>query len=126
MSLWSAGRLPAWVLGLAAACSEASPPVPPPLSPDAQAQGAMVQFETIQGYLARPHSPDTERRVEIWRMDALELDTQYAARVRASGGLRVFVVAMEHDVATASRYMEAVPPLGLQASVCIQACQPPL
>lgn len=58
----------AWCLiGLLAGCQAPAPPVPASLSVDATAQGALVRYGSVTGYLVRNVDVAHEASAELWR-----------------------------------------------------------
>lgn len=108
---------PVWML---ASCWQ-PPPTPPPLAPDAGTRGAMVHFNGVQGYLARPDRVDREQHIEIWQTDASG-EVQSQARIRAASGVRVFVVSASEELADIHAYLDGLGGVALPLTACIGPC----
>ena len=101
-------------------CSQ-PPPTPAPLAADAGTDGAMVRFDGVQGYLARPERVDREQYAEVWQTDATP-EVQHQARVRAAAGVRVFVVPASDTVERTRAYLNGLEPKPLPLTVCTGPC----
>ena len=97
------------------------PPTPPPLAPDAGTHGAMVHFNGVQGYLARPDRADREQHIEVWQTDATG-EVQRQARIRAEAGVRVFVVSPSEELVDIHTYLDGLGDDALPLTACIGPC----
>ena len=93
------------------------PPVPPSLHPDHGATGALVRYDDVSGYLARPEYRDASA-AELWTADPRAEDLQLAARVRATETTLVLVVPTDSDLTSARRYLAGQLPSPAAITTC--------
>lgn len=81
----------------------------------------MVHFDGVQGYLARPDRIDREQHIEVWQAESTA-EVQRQARIRATAGVRVFVVSASDELESTRAYLDGLGSDALPLTACIGPC----
>lgn len=100
-------RCAALALALAMGCAPAPAPLPEPVAAPGEAR--RVRVPGVDGYLARPAGARAQGPAVLLQVDALNPDTQAAARQAAVGGAVVLALGPDSDLLRARAYLEGMP-----------------